>query len=187
MPLRETQRPAHRVAKRREHHTITPLLPWTQAKPTLPLDVLDSFNSTQVSHAYAVDVRVSVCGAPRSDLPSPLLRLCHGSAPLEPPIAAIRSHKNVMGVVVQGKAAMGRQRQLNRQQMGHKTQYLLQLAVSVAEYLCCNLSVEGVCWRTPRNLASVDRGSGHMQSWCRKCALSWYAAACGASHQGRLC
>jgi len=77
---------------------MTPLLPWTQAKPTLPFDVLDSFNSTQVRHVYAVDVRVSVCGAPRSDLPSPLLlRPCHGlfpprfSVPLEPPIAATRS------------------------------------------------------------------------------------------------
>lgn len=45
---------------------MTPLLPlpWTQTKTTLPLDVLDSCDSTQVSHVYAVDVRVSVCVAP---------------------------------------------------------------------------------------------------------------------------
>lgn len=41
---------------------MTPLqMPWTQPKPTLPLDVLDSCNNAQVRHLYAVDVCVSVC------------------------------------------------------------------------------------------------------------------------------
>lgn len=63
VPLRETQGPAHDVPRGGHSYTMTPLqmqMPWTQPKPMLPLDVLDSCNSTQVGHLHAGDVCVSV-------------------------------------------------------------------------------------------------------------------------------